>query len=148
MQKKHENRPLPQSIVINMVRSIVWYHSRGALRHIESILIENHIEERKDEITRKVKNALEERANAYIDYFNSLNTKIPKLWSYYSEVFETAPFFEEIMKVVFRKYKLKNSIPEIAIKIKDISEIMYEYQEKANIKVEIELERLSNEEKK
>ncbi len=70
---------LNNDLVMNIVRSVVWYHSRGKLRHIEAILIENNIDTRKDEITRKVRNALEERTLVYLEYLNTLNTNIKRL---------------------------------------------------------------------
>lgn len=139
----NKSNKLEDSIVLNLVRSTVWYHSRWKLRHIESILIENNIEKRKEEITRKIRNALEERTAVYISYFNTLNTNIQRLWDFYAKVFEMEPFFEDVMKVVLRKYESDNHIPEIAIKLKDISEIMYEAQDRANIKLDDELNRLS-----
>ena len=135
---------LPDDLTVNHVRSIVWYHSRGKLRYIESVLIENDIHTRKDEITRKIKNALEERSTVYIDYLNSIDCNIKRLGTFYCDVFEFDPFFKELMSVVLKPYRSEDHTKEIAVKLKDIAEIMYEYQEKANIKVEEEFERLSN----
>lgn len=141
---KWDNFKLNNDLVMNLVRSVVWYHSRGKLRHIEAILIENNIDTRKDEITRKVRNSLEERTLVYLEYLNTLNTSIKRLWTFYWECFEMDDFFKEIMKIVLRPYTQEKHEIEIAIKLKDISEVMFFYQEKANAKVEEELYRISN----
>lgn len=135
---------LNNDLVLNIVRSVVWYHSRGKLRHIEAILIENNIDTRKEEIIRKVRNSLEERTMVYLEYFNTLNTNIKRLGTFYGDSFEMEEFFQEVMKVVFRPYTQEKHEIEIAIKLKDISEIMFYYQENANAKVEEELYRISN----
>lgn len=105
--------------------------------------MENDIHNRKDEIARKIRNSLEERSTVYVDYLNTLETKIKKIGNFYSSIFEMEPFFKEVMEVVLKPYKAKDHTKEIALKLKDISEIMYYYQERANLKVEEELERLS-----
>lgn len=134
---------LPNDLTVNHVRNTVWYHSRGKLRQIESVLIENDIHSRKDEITRKIRNCLEERSIVYIDYLNTLDTRIKKLWDFYASIFEMEPFFKEVMDVILKEYTSSDHTREIAVKLKDIAEIMYYYQERANAKIEEEFNRLS-----
>lgn len=141
---KWDHFKLNNDLVMNLVRSVVWYHSRGKIRTIEQILIENNIETRKDEIARKVRNSLEERTLVYLDYFNTLNTNIKRLGTFYGDSFEMEDFLKEVMKVVFRPYTQDKHEIEIAIKLNDISEIMFFYQQQANDKVEEELNRISN----
>jgi hypothetical protein len=140
---KGECITLPDDLVVKLVRAEVWYHSRGKLRHIESILIENNIETRKDEITRKVRNALEERTLVYLEYFNTVKCKVEKLGDFYGKTFEMEPFFKEVMEVVLRAYVSIEHEHEISTKLKDIAEIMVVYQERTNTKLEEELNRLS-----
>jgi len=128
--------PLDNDLVLNLVRATVWYHSKGKLRTIEGILIENNIETRKDEITRRVRNCLEERTQIYLDYFNTLDTRLTRLGDVYGKLFEMEPFFKEVMEVVLRPYNSDNHNNEIAVKIKDVGEVMTEWQEKANKKLE------------
>jgi len=76
---RHNKQVLEDDLVLKLVRSEVWFASRGKVRHIESILIENDIYNRQEEVTRKVRNALEERTMVYIEYFNTLDTHIVRL---------------------------------------------------------------------
>jgi len=80
---RHNKQVLEDDLVVNLVRAIVWYHSKGKLRTIEQILIENNIATRQEEITRKVRNCLEERTQIYLDYFNTLYTNIAKVGNVY-----------------------------------------------------------------
>jgi hypothetical protein len=134
---------LPDELIVKLVRAEVWLHSRTKLKMIESVLIENNIDTRKDQITRRIENTLYERTRIYLDYFNTLQCKINKLGDYYDEVFEMDAFLKEVLAVVFRPYKSECHEHEINIKLKDISEIMIVYQSKANNKIEEELARLS-----
>lgn len=140
---KKEEPILPDSLVVNIVRAIVWYHSKWKLRYIESVLLANHIDTRQKEITKKIRNALEWRAQVYLDYLNTLSTNIPKLWDFYGNAFDMIPFFDEVMKITLSPYNSKDHATEIVLKLKDIGEIMTEYQDKAAEKVEDELKRLS-----
>jgi len=135
---------LNNDLVMNLVRSVVWYHSRGKIRTIEQILIENNIESRKEEITKKIRNCLEERTQIYIDYFNTLNTNIERIGDEYARLFEMESFFDELISIALRPYKSSNHDMEIMIKLKDISEVMTFWQEKANKKLDDELKRIAN----
>jgi len=53
------------------------------------------------------------------------------------------PFFQEVMDVVLKKYTDKDKALVIAMKIKDIYEVMYTYQMQANVSMEKELKRLA-----
>ena len=143
LTNKNNTCKIADDFLVKFVRAEVWYHSKWKLRHIESILIENNINTRKDEVTRKVRNALEERTMVYLEYFNTMHTNITRLGDVYGSVFEMEPFFQEVMDVVLRKYTIEDHKLEIVIKIKDIGEIMTYWQERANGKLEDELKRIS-----
>lgn len=140
---KGECVSLPDDLIVKLVRAEVWYHSRGKLKIIEGILIENNIDTRPDEVTRRVRNALEERTLVYLEYFNTLKCKIDRLGDFYASIFDMDKFFKEVMEVVLRPYSGIPHEHEINIKLKDISEIMIVYQSQTNDKLEEKLYTLS-----
>ena len=141
---QNNNHILQDDLILKLVRSMVWFQSRLTLKQIEAILIENNIQKRKDEISRQIKNAIERSMVYNIEYFNLLKTNIERIWTFYGKIFEEDKFFQEVIDVVLRPYENDVHTTEINIKIKDISEIMFHYQDLANSKLEEELYRVSN----
>ena len=138
-------------VVEHLVSAEVWSHSRSKLQMIRSILIANHLKGREDEIKLKVQNLLERQSLIYIDWFNTLNTPIPKLGDWYRDNFDFDEFFSEVMTIIFRDSK--KNIPTnwkgekkeylrlllISEQIEDISNVMIKFQGKANSRLTKEL---------
>ena len=117
---------------IQVVREKVWYASLSKLDFIRDVLINNHINERKEEVRDNIRTKLEELSQMYIEEFNTFNTPIVKLWDVVAENFEFDKFFEDIMKIVFREGKDSTAIE---LKIKDIESIMRKYQNRVTQKL-------------
>lgn len=117
---------------INVVKEKVWYASIAKLDYIREVLINNHIAERKEEIKDNIRTKLEELSQEYIQEFNTFNTPIVRLGDVVGENFEFNPFFEEVMKVVYRDTKNSNAIE---LKLKDIESIMRKYQNRMGMKL-------------
>ncbi|MDO6409417.1 hypothetical protein [Pantoea phytobeneficialis] len=62
-------------MTINYVRAMVWYHSRGKLQELRSILKTDDLTQ-KERIEIRIKNMLQHRSSAYIREFNTLHTPI------------------------------------------------------------------------
>ncbi|MCG9702462.1 hypothetical protein L1D19_20550 [Vibrio natriegens] len=115
---------LSSSMTYNYVRSVVWYHSRGKIKELESILMNDDLSD-KMAIKLKINNMLQHRTSVYLREFNALDAPIPKVGDHYEELFEFDNFLEEIYGVVFSKR-------EIHSKLSLITDIMESYQSKAN----------------
>lgn len=114
------------------VREKIWFASIEKLDYIRQILVNNHISERKEEVTTNIRSKLEELSQKYIEEFNLLNTPIERLWDAVADNFEFEPFFKEIMDIVFRS---DNNHYVINMKIKDIESVMRKYQTKMSKKL-------------
>ncbi|MGR5096827.1 hypothetical protein [Vibrio mediterranei] len=115
---------LSPSMTYNYVKSVVWYHSRGKLKELESILLTGNLAD-EHAIKRSIKNMLKHRTSVYLREFNSLDTPIERVGDVYESIFEFTPFLEEVYDVVF-------SPKDIHMKLNHIADIMESYQTKAN----------------
>ncbi|MCZ6404729.1 hypothetical protein O4N82_23800, partial [Vibrio parahaemolyticus] len=91
---------LSSSMTYNYVRSVVWYHSRGKIKELESILMNDDLSDQMA-IKLKINNMLQHRTSVYLREFNTLDAPISKVGDRYEELFEFDNFLEEIYAVVF-----------------------------------------------
>ena len=115
---------LSSSMTYNYVRSVVWYHSRGKIKELESILMNDDLSDQMA-IKLKINNMLQHRTSVYLREFNTLDAPISKVGDRYEELFEFDNFLEETYAVVF-------SNRETHSKLSLITDIMESYQSKAN----------------
>lgn len=112
---------LSPEMTVSYVRAIVWYHSRGKLQELRSILMEENLSD-EPKVKIRITNMLKHRTSAYIREFNSLETPIKNLGNWYQDNFEFDNFLNAVFDVVF------NSSYSVDEKIKYITDIMEEYQ--------------------
>lgn len=115
---------LSPSMTYNYVRSVVWYHSRGKLKELESIILNDDLSDQKA-IKRKVKNMLKHRTSVYIREFNNLSAPIENVGNQYQALFEFQPFLNDVYEVIFSK-------KDPHLKLSLIADIMESHQTKAN----------------
>lgn len=89
-------------MTINYVRAMVWFHSRGKLQELRSILMTDDLTQR-ERIEIRIKNMLQHRSTAYIREFNSLRTPIRNLGNWYQDNFDFNDFLGDIYAVIFDK---------------------------------------------
>lgn len=118
---------LSSFMTYNYVKSVVWYHSRGKLKELESIILNDDLSD-EEAIKRKIKNMLKHRTSVYLREFNLLNGPIRNIGNNYEEIFEFTPFLNDVYEVVF-------SDKNIHLKLSLIADIMEAYQTKANNKL-------------
>lgn len=119
---------LSPEMTVSYVRAIVWYHSRGKLQEIRSILMTDNLENR-SQIEIRLRNMLEHRSLAYIRDFNSINTPLQNLGTWYQQNFDFEPFLTDVYKAVFDN---KLTVED---KVRNITDIMEEYQNITNAKL-------------
>ncbi len=124
LTKPNKLDQLSPSMTYNYVKSVVWYHSRGKLKELESILLSEGLDD-EVAIKRKIKNMLKHRTSVYLREFNSLNAPIDKVGNHYNEIFNFTPFLDDIYTVVF-------SNKDVHHKLSLVADIMESYQTKAN----------------
>ncbi|MCR9941890.1 hypothetical protein [Vibrio owensii] len=115
---------LSSSMTYNYVKSVVWYHSRGKLKELESIILNDDLND-EEAIKRKIQNMLKHRTSVYLREFNSLDAPIQNVGNHYEEMFEFAPFLNDVYEVVF-------SNKDVHLKLSLIADIMEAYQTRAN----------------
>ncbi|MCY9829408.1 hypothetical protein [Vibrio chagasii] len=124
---------LSSDLTVSYVRSLVWYHSRGKLQELRSILTE---EAPLDKTRAKIRisNMLQHRTSVYIRDFNSLDTPIPKLGTWYENNFEFEDFLNSVYEVCFNEKLL------IDERIRYVTDIMEEYQNRTTSNLITELQ--------
>lgn len=115
-------------MTINYVRAMVWYHSRGKLQELRSILLTDDLKQ-KERIEIRIKNMLQHRSSAYIREFNSLSTPIKNLGNWYQDNFDFNKFLQDVYSIVF-----DNGL-NVDEKIRNIADVMEEYQNISNRKL-------------
>lgn len=115
---------LSSFMTYNYVKSVVWYHSRGKLKELESIILNDDLSD-EEAIKRKIQNMLKHRTSVYLREFNSLDAPVQNVGNQYEEMFEFAPFLNDVYEVVF-------SDKDVHLKLSLIADIMEAYQTKAN----------------
>ncbi|WP_042820395.1 hypothetical protein [Yersinia wautersii] len=123
-----EEDVLSSDITINYVRAMVWYHSRGKLQEIRSILLNDDLTKRV-RIEMRIKNMLMHRSSAYIREFNSLKTPVNELGSWYQNNFDFDDFLHDVYEVVFDQSLTVDD------KVRNITDIMEVYQNITNSKL-------------
>ena len=112
----------------NYIRAVVWYHSRGKLEEIKSILASEDLKN-KDQIRLKIDNMLRHRSSAYIRDFNNLDAPVEKIGDIYEKIFDFDAFLEDVYVICF-----SDELP-IDTRISLISDIMEKYQMETNDKI-------------
>ncbi len=125
---------LPLSIIAPHVTATVWYHSRGKLQELRSILLLDDLRDQ-EKIKVRITNMLKHRSSAYIRTFNSLRAPIPNLGNWYQNHFDFDQFLVQVFEVTF-----SDSLT-VDEKIRDIADIMEQYQSAANQRLVDELRR-------
>lgn len=115
---------LSPSMTYNYVKSVVWYHSRGKLKELEGIILNDDLSDQKA-IKRKIKNMLKHRTSVYIREFNTLSAPIENVGNKYEELFAFQLFLNDVYEVVF-------SSKDPHLKLSLTADIMESYQTKAN----------------
>lgn len=116
---------LSSEMTINYVRAMVWYHSRGKLQELRSILLTDDLSQR-ERIEIRIKNMLMHRTSAYIREFNTLITPVSKLGSWYQGNFDFDSFLKGVYDVVF------DATLTVDEKIRNVTDVMEEYQNNTN----------------
>lgn len=124
-QSKREKDNLSAKLAYIHVKSVVWYHSRGKLEVIRSILLNDDLN-KIDKTKLKIENMLRHRTSVYITEFNSLKTPIPNMGDYYSSAFDFKSFLNKIFEVTFDDQLSVNQ------RVVDITNVMELYQNEAN----------------
>ncbi|MEZ6878326.1 hypothetical protein [Enterobacter sp. KBR-315C3_2022] len=119
---------LSSNMTINYVRAMVWYHSRGKLQELRSILLNDDLSKR-ERIEIRIKNMLMHRSSAYIREFNTLKTPVKSLGDWYQNNFDFDSFLKDVYEIVFD--------PGLNVddKVRNITDIMEEYQNITNRKL-------------
>lgn len=91
---------LSPEMTISYVKSMVWYHSRGKLQELRSILMTDNLSQT-EKIKTRITNMLQHRTSAYIREFNALHAPIKNLGSWYQEKFDFQNFLNEVFVIVF-----------------------------------------------
>lgn len=127
---------LSSDMTISYVKSMVWYHSRGKLQEIRSILLTDNLNQ-VDKIKTRITNMLQHRTSAYIREFNALNSPVKNLGNWYQEHFDFPNFLNEVFVIVFDERL------GVEDKIRDISDCMEKYQNKTTLLLIDELKKRS-----
>lgn len=112
---------ISSDMTINYVRAMVWYHSRGKLQELRSILLNDDLTQR-NRIELRIKNMLMHRTSAYIREFNSLDAPVKNLGDWYQKNFNFDDFLKDIYEIIFDE---KLNVDE---KIRNVTDVMEEYQ--------------------
>ncbi|MFA0076863.1 hypothetical protein AB4427_01720 [Vibrio artabrorum] len=112
---------LSPEMTVSYVRSIVWYHSRGKLQELRSILSDDDLSN-KERVKIRITNMLKHRTSAYLFEMNNLNTPIEHLGNWYQDNFNFNGFLTDIFVVTF------NDNYTIDEKIRYATDVMEEYQ--------------------
>ena len=112
----------------NYIRAVVWYHSRGKLEEIKSILMSGDLKN-EDQIKLKIDNMLRHRSSAYIRDFNNLDAPVEKVGDIYEKIFDFDAFLEDVYAICFNE-----EIP-VDTRISLIADVMEKHQMEANDKV-------------
>ena len=122
---------LDQHITTTLVKSVVWYHSRGKLEELRAIFMDPHYILDVDGTKMKIKNMLKHRTAIYIREFNRYQCPIDNLGNWYQDNFNFDQFLEDVFEVVFDSTLYTKETDEhiiIELKIKKIRDIMEKYQ--------------------
>lgn len=123
---------LSPEMTVSHVRSIVWYHSRGKLQELRSIINdENLLDE--ERVKKRITNMLKHRTSAYIRDMNGWHTPILKLGNWYQDNFDFDTFLDNVFELTF-----DNSYT-VDQKVRYITDIMEEYQNMTTLKLTKEL---------
>lgn len=109
----------------NYIRTVVWYHSRGKLEELKSILSSGRLAE-PELVQTKVKNMLQHRTSAYIREFNNLDGPLPKLGDLYEKLFDFEGFLQEVYALCF------NQQFSVDKRVRLVADVMEKYQMDAN----------------
>ncbi len=112
----------------NYIRATVWYHSRGKLEELKSILQVEDLS-KQEQVKMKINNMLRHRSSAYIRDFNSLDAPVPNLGNVYEKVFDFDAFLEGVYAVCF------DESLTVDARISLVANVMEKYQMEANDKV-------------
>ncbi len=126
---------LPLNIIAPYVTATVWYHSRGKLQELRSILLVDDLSDR-EKIKIRITNMLKHRSSAYIRTFNNLQTPIPNLGGWYQKHFDFDEFLTKVFALVFSEHLT------VEEKIRDVADIMEQYQSATNQQLLDVLERI------
>ena len=116
------------SHTLAFVKSVVWYHSRGKLQELRSILLTDDLSN-EERIKTRIENMLKHRTSAYIRQFNELDTPVNNLGDWYASHFDFENFLKNVFIVVFEE-----STP-VDTKVRDIADIMEQYQNETSQKL-------------
>ena len=122
------NDTLSSDLTVSYVRAMVWYHSRGKLQELRSILLNDDLSKR-DRIEIRIKNMLMHRSSAYIRDFNSLENAVSNLGDWYNNNFDFESFLSEVFDIVF------DSVLTVDDKMHHITDVMEKYQNITNSKL-------------
>lgn len=123
---------LSPEMTVSYVRAIVWYHSRGKLQELRSILREEDLTQQ-ERVKTRITNMLQHRTSAYIRELNGINTPIKNLGNWYQDNFDFQNFLNSVFDVVF------NNRYSVDGKVQYVTDIMEKYQNMTTQKLIIEL---------
>lgn len=122
---------LSDHITETLVKSVVWYHSRGKLEELRLVFMDpNYMSDTRTTKIR-IENMLKHRTSVYIREFNQYKCSIDNLGNWYQKNFDFENFLNDVFLVVFDKslYEKDKDLGIVAeLKIKKIRDIMEKYQ--------------------
>lgn len=133
----HQYDILSPDLTVSYAKSMVWYHSRGKLQEIRSILMTDNLKQ-VEKIKTRITNMLQHRTSAYIREFNALNSPIKNLGNWYQDNFDFHHFLDEVFVIIFDERL------GVEDKIRDISDCMEKYQNKTTLLLIDELKKRGN----
>jgi len=119
---------LDDNILIDYVRTKMWFASENKLLFIKARLDKNNLILREKEVKKSILVELETRTEEYTSYFRKFNSKIWNVWIFIQDNFDFDDFIKELYDVVFRKQYYKTKEYDNQIKINDIRNLMKDYQ--------------------
>ncbi|MFA0013794.1 hypothetical protein AB4391_10630 [Vibrio lentus] len=125
---------LSPEMTVSYVRSIVWYHSRGKLQELRSILNDDNLLN-KERVKIRITNMLKHRTLAYIRDMNGWDSPITHLGSWYQDNFDFDNFLTDVFNVSF------DDNYTVDKKITYVTDIMEEYQNETTLRLIAELKK-------
>lgn len=122
---------LTEEQTLDIFASYMWYVSSKKLDFIKSIILNNHIEWRRDFIVLKVKNWLAGFSMEYEAKFNTFNTRIWNLSKWLDNNFTSDDFdllIKEIVDIIYRDECDMDKLICANNKINEISQVMRDLQ--------------------
>jgi len=112
-----------------LLQEKMWYVSQQKLDYIKEVLVNNHLEDREEQVKRKVETELIRLSGLYVSDMNAFVTPIGELGTWVRENLDMKSFLVEVFAIIFRKQTGNFSREEnINVKLSDLSVLMKSVQ--------------------